>query len=251
MPHGQIHSCQSESISSLFFSARPVFFFTVIYGALSFPEGIASGESASTVGCCRLLSSASISCCRLHRLLWAAPSTCPITARALGSGSGRCGSRSGPPSEIFPRKFKLRRGRRRRGCSYSEKDDIDPCIDGIDHSIEYGGSSAWHRAWHQAWHRAQHRARHRAWHRAWHRAHMQSNMASSIWHRAWHRAWHEHVMMLGHATSTSTCNSHSHVLAYVLVLVRVEGKPQRVRSANRHWGRSNRPSDARSELARH
>ena len=128
-------------------------------------------------------------------------------------------------------KFKLRRGRRRRGCSYSEKDDIDPCIDGIDHSIEYGGSSAWHRAWHQAWHRAQHRAR----------------------HRAWHRAWHEHVMMLGHATSTSTCNSHSHVLAYVLVLVlvRVEGKSQRVRSANRHWGRSNRPSDARSELARH
>ena len=108
MPHGQIHSCQSESISSLFFSARPVFFFTVIYGALSFPEGIASGESASTVGCCRLLSSASISCCRLHRLLWAAPSTCPITARALGSGSGRCGSRSGPPSEIFPRKFPRR-----------------------------------------------------------------------------------------------------------------------------------------------
>ena len=80
----------------------------VIYGALSFPEGIASGESASTVGCCRLLSSASISCCRLHRLLWAAPSTCPITARALGSGSGRCGSRSGPPSEIFPRKFPRR-----------------------------------------------------------------------------------------------------------------------------------------------
>ena len=108
MPHGQIHSCQSESISSLFFSARPVFFFAVIYGALSFPEGIASGESASTVGCCRLLSSASISCCRLHRLLWAAPSTCPITARALGSGSGRCGSRSGPPSEIFPRKFPRR-----------------------------------------------------------------------------------------------------------------------------------------------
>ena len=80
----------------------------VIYGALSFPEGIASGESASTVGCCRLLSSASISCCRLHRLLWAAPSTCPITARALGTGSGRCGSRSGPPSEIFPRKFPRR-----------------------------------------------------------------------------------------------------------------------------------------------
>ena len=68
--------------------------------------GLPLQGSPQGVGCCcRLLLSASISCCRLHRLLWAAPSTCPITARALGSGSGRCGSRSGPPSEIFPRKF--------------------------------------------------------------------------------------------------------------------------------------------------
>ena len=96
------------SQSVFFFSAWPVFCFTVIYRALSFPEGIASGESASTIGCCWLLSSASISCCQLHRLLWAAPSTCPITTQALGSGSGCCGSRSGPPSEIFPRKFPRR-----------------------------------------------------------------------------------------------------------------------------------------------
>ena len=94
----------SQSVP-FFFSARPVFFFTVIYGALSFPEGIASGESASTVGCCRLLSSASISCCRLHRLLWAAPSTCPITARALGTGLWPLWLSLGPslgnlPSEI-------------------------------------------------------------------------------------------------------------------------------------------------------
>ena len=27
---------------------------------------------------------------------------------------------------------------------YSEKDGIDQCIDGIDHSIEYAGSSVWH-----------------------------------------------------------------------------------------------------------
>ena len=98
----------SQSVPFFFRPGPCLVSVTVIYGALSFPEGIASGESASTVGCCRLLSSASISCCRLHRLLWAAPSTCPITARALGSGSGRCGSRSGPPSEIFPRKFPRR-----------------------------------------------------------------------------------------------------------------------------------------------
>ena len=74
---------------------------------------------------------------------------------------------------------------------------------------------------------------------------MRSNMASSIWHRTWHRAWLEHVVMLGHATSTSTSNLHSHVLAYVLVLLRVEGKPQRVRSAEGQIGLRRRDLNSR------
>ena len=68
------------------------------------PQGNRHQPSAA-VGCCRRLQSAAVG---FTRLLWAAPSTCPITAQALGSGSGRCGSRSGPPSEIFPRKFPRR-----------------------------------------------------------------------------------------------------------------------------------------------
>ena len=39
-------------------------------------------------------------------------------------------------------------------------------------------------------------------------------------------------MVLGHAMSTSTCNSHSHVLAYVLVLVRVEGAKPSISSGS-------------------
>ena len=95
-----------------------------------------------------------------------------------------------------------------------------------------------------------HRARHRAWQRACGIKCMASSVASRMASR-FHRAYDikhgierdiehgiEHVDMLGHATSTSVCHSHTQVLVYVLMSMRVEGKSQESEAPRGTGGRS-------------